>query len=141
MTTGSAGGRTGRARFVCVVDARHFPGAVALVNSLRLAGHDEEIVFVDAGLDQPQRDLVAPHVTLARPPEGAPLYFLKYAPVELPGEVDVDIVVDADVIVTRSLEPLIASAAEGRLVAFADRSRRRFFPEWADILGLPALRR
>ena len=38
-----------RAAFYCVADERYFLGAVGLVNSLRLVGHDEPVVCSTAG--------------------------------------------------------------------------------------------
>jgi hypothetical protein len=65
-------------------DSHHFVGAAALLNSLRLVGHDEPIFLVDAGLTSEQRDLVARHVTLIPAPEGAPTVFLTpLGPLEL----------------------------------------------------------
>ncbi len=54
---------------------------------------------------------------------------------------DVMAMLDADIIVTRPLTPLIASASAGKIVAFVDRLHDRFFPEWQSLLDLPPLRR
>ena len=43
------------AAFYCVADSRYFPGAVGLVNSLRLVGHREPILVLDTGLTDAQR--------------------------------------------------------------------------------------
>jgi hypothetical protein len=51
------------------------------------------------------------------------------------------VLIDADMIVTSSLEPLIERAADGRVVAFEDYRRDRFVPEWGELLELGALRR
>ena len=42
---------------------------------------------------------------------------------------DVMVLIDADMIVTRTLRPLIEDAAEGRVVAFRNHADR-FVPEW-----------
>lgn len=126
--------------FYAVADHRHFIGAVALVNSLRLAGHDEPVFLVDAGLTDLQRQRLAPHVTLLPAPEGvAPVYLAPVGPLARPAHVEV--LVDADVIVLRSLAPLVERARGGRFVAFVNDppNDTRFFPEWAAALGLPAL--
>jgi hypothetical protein len=128
--------------FYTVADDRHFLGAVALVNSLRLAGHREPIFVVDAGLTPQQRDLVAGHVDLISGPDGAPAVFLKvYGPLQRPA--DVAIILDADVIVLRPLTELIDAAAAGRLVAFVNNTPNhdRFFADWGPLLALGPLRR
>jgi hypothetical protein len=127
------------AAFYCVSDERYFLGAVGLVNSLRLVGHTEPIYVLDCGLTDAQRELISPHVTLVSDRSGAPPWLLKtIAPLRHPAEVMV--LIDADMIVTRSLGELIERAAEGRLVAVIN-DRDRFVPEWGELLGLGALRR
>lgn len=128
--------------FYAVADHRHFVGAVALVNSLRLAGHDEPVFLVDAGLTAAQRDLLARQVTLLDAPAGMPPVFMApLGPAARPAEIAV--LIDADIIVLRSLAPLIESARRGRLVGFVNDPPNdvRFFPEWADALGLATLTR
>jgi hypothetical protein len=127
-----------RAAFYCVADERYFLGAVGLVNSLRLVGHREPILLLDCGLDDEQRDLLEPEVELVTAPAGAPPWLRKTAiPLGRPAEVAV--LVDADMIVTRSLGDLIERAASGRVIAFRDR-QQRFFAEWGALLGLGAAR-
>ena len=58
--------------FYCVADQRYFPGAVALVNSIRLVGHREPIVLLDCGLTPAQRRLLEPEVELVTRPPGTP---------------------------------------------------------------------
>jgi hypothetical protein len=128
--------------FYSVCDSRHFPGAVALLNSLRLAGHDEPIFLVDAGLTAEQRSLIAEHVTLIPAPQGVPVFHLTpLGPLEHPASVAV--LLDADIIVVRPLADLIAVARGGRLVGFVNNepNHDRFFPEWSSALGLGPLRR
>jgi hypothetical protein len=50
------------------------------------------------------------------------------------------VLIDADMIVTRSLTELIETAASGRVVAFRDR-QQRFFPEWGELAELGTARR
>ena len=52
------------ATFYAVSDARYFPALVALLNSLRLTGHRNELVVGDCGLTPSQRDRLRPHCTL-----------------------------------------------------------------------------
>jgi hypothetical protein len=128
--------------FYTVADSRHFLGAVALLNSLRLAGHREPLFVVDAGLTARQRDMIANHVDMIRAPDGTPAVFLKaYGPLQRPA--DVAIILDADVIVVRPLTELIDMAAAGRLVAFVNNAPndQRFFSDWSSLLALGPLRR
>jgi hypothetical protein len=120
--------------FYCVADKRYFLGAVGLINSLRLQGHDEPIFVLDAGLETGQRGVLESHVTLVDAPTGTPPHLLKtIAPVANPAEVMV--LIDADMIVTRSLAALIRAAADGRVVAAED-GLDRYVPEWGELLGL-----
>jgi hypothetical protein len=125
--------------FYCVADERYFLGAVGMLNSLRLAGHREPVFLLDCGLTPEQRGILAPHVTLVPGPRDAPPYLLKtVAPLRHPAEVMV--LIDADMIVTRSLAGLIEKAAGGRVVAFRN-DTDRFVPEWGEILDLGTARR
>jgi len=127
------------AAFYCVADARYFAGAVGLVNSLRLVGHDEPIYLLDCGLTGPQRELLAACVTVVAAPTDAPPWLLKTA-APLAHPADVMVLLDTDVVVTRSLRPLIERAAGGRLVAF-ENPIDRFVPEWGELLDLGPARR
>ena len=122
------------AAFYCVADARYFLGAVGLVNSLRLVGHDEPIHLLDCGLTERQRELLAPEVVLVDAPGEAPPWLLKtIAPLRHPAEVVV--LIDTDMVATRSLARLIDRAREDRVVAFKDR-QDRFVSQWGELLGL-----
>src|SRR5690348_1230595 len=115
--------------FYSMCDSRHFPGAVALLNSLRLVGHDEPMFLVDAGLTDEQRTLIARHVTVIPAPEGVPVFRLPpFGPSKHPA--GVAILLDADIIVVRPLRHLIDVARNGRLVGFINDkpNHERFFP-------------
>jgi hypothetical protein len=128
-----------RTAFYCVTDERYFLGAVGLINSLRVVGHTEPVFVLDCGLNPEQRQLLSPHVTLVEAPGAAPPWLLKtIAPLRHPAEVMV--LIDADVVVTRSLDELIARAAEPRVVAI-ENDMDRFVAEWGELLGLGAVRR
>jgi hypothetical protein len=125
--------------FYCVADERYFLGAVGTINSLRIVGHTEAIHLLDCGLTLAQRKILAPHVTLVDAPAGAPPTLLKtIAPLEHPA--DVVVLVDTDLVVTRSLSGLIERAADGAVVAFRN-DMDRFVPEWGQVLDLGPVRR
>ncbi len=127
-------------RIYAISDSRFFLGLIALVNSLRLQGHHEPIIVLDCGLADYQREILSHETTVIAAPAGYPPHLLKYvAPLLHPA--DVMLLIDADVIVTRSLEPLIRAAEEGKIVAFTDRLHDRFDPRWSGLLGLEPLRR
>src|SRR5215210_3169387 len=105
-----------RAAFYCVADARHFIGAVGLINSLRLLGHAEPVFVLDCGLEPSQRELLSAEARIVAAPSDAPPWLLKtVAPLAHPAEVMV--LIDADMIVTRSLAEPIETASAGSLVA------------------------
>lgn len=123
-----------------VCDARFFLGLAALINSLRLHGHQEPIYVVDCGLTDKQRAELEPEANILHPEANLAPQLLKYAgPLQAPA--DVMILVDADIIVTASLEPLKDTARHGKIVAFTDALVDRFSPEWATRLELRETRR
>ena len=139
---GGPGGRqeTRTSAFYVVGNSRHFLGLVALVNSLRLVGHNEPIFVADCGLSEADRQRLAGEVTIVKvSAHGAP--HLAKAVVPLASPSDVMVLVDADIIVTRSLKELIDTARSGRIVAFADAVAHRFDKSWSALLGLGELRR
>jgi hypothetical protein len=128
--------------FYTVADRRHFVGAVALLNSLRLVGHTEPVFLVDAGLTDTQRARLKGLVTLLPSPAGMPpVYMAPLGPLARPAEVAV--IIDADIIVVRPLTEFVESSREGRVVGFVNDppNHERFFPEWATRLDLGVLRR
>jgi hypothetical protein len=125
--------------FFCVANDRYFLGAVGLINSLRLVGHAEPVYLLDCGLTDEQQELLAPHVKLVPGPTDQPPFLVKtIAPLRHPASVTV--LIDADMIVTRSLAPLIEDASSGRVVGFKDK-QDRFFAEWGELLELGTARR
>jgi len=127
------------AAFYCISSEIYFLGAVGLVNSLRLVGHTEPIYLLDCGLTPEHRELLDPHVTVVDAPRDAPPYMLKtVAPRRHPARVQV--LIDVDMVATRSLAPLIDTAQEAGVVAVKDRLDR-FVPEWGELLDLGPLRR
>lgn len=127
------------AAFYCVADERYFLGAVGMINSLRLHGHDEPVHMLDLGLTERQRELLAGEVELHAPSEQTPPWLAKtQAPLASPAQTMV--LIDADMIVTRPLTELIGEAARGRVIAFQNDSDR-FVPDWGEILELGPIRR
>jgi hypothetical protein len=126
--------------FYSVTNARHFLGTVALVNSLRRVGHAEPVILLDCGLEPWQRTLLAGEAAILPSASCLPPHLLKAeAPLARPA--DVMVIVDSDIIVIRSLQPLIAAARQGKIVSFADALADRFHPAWADMVRAPILRR
>jgi hypothetical protein len=120
--------------FYCVSNSRHFLGAVALVNSLRLAGHREPIYVADCGLSNAERAFLRPEVHIVPTKLGASAHLLK-SKVPATHPADVQILLDADMIVLRPLTELIEGARAGKIVAFAD-PLHRFYREWGELLQL-----
>jgi hypothetical protein len=127
------------AAFYCMSSAEYFLGAVGLVNSLRLQGHDEPVYVLDLGMNPWQRELMAAEATIVDPPAETPPWLAKtYAPLAHPAETMV--LIDADMVVTRHLGELIERARAERVIAF-ENNMDRFDPEWGPALGLGELRR
>jgi hypothetical protein len=125
--------------FYCVADSEYFLGLVALLNSLRLVGHAQDLFVLDRGLNRDQRVRLEPHVILVEEPDDQHPTLSKYfAP--LRSRAGVMVLLDSDMIVTRNLDPLIAKAVAGGVVAFAD-VIDRWFADWEQALDLPPLRR
>jgi hypothetical protein len=126
--------------FYSVADSAAFVGVAGLLNSLRLAGHDEPFFLLDCGLTAEQRAVLEPHATLVASGSDVPATAAKaIAPLQAPAETMV--LLDADVIVTRHLGELVARCAAGKIVVFPDDTPGRFFAEWAGLgLGTPVRR-
>lgn len=126
-----------RVAFYTVTNARHFPGVVGLVNSLRLVGHTEPVFVTDAGLHDRQRALLETVATVVVPPNGLQPELAKpFGPALHPA--DVIVLLDADVLVVRPLSPLIDLARAGKLVLFENNIPDRFFEDWSELgLGTP----
>ncbi len=125
--------------FYCASSELYFPGAVAMINSLRLQGHDEPIFLLDCGLTPAQRRLLEREVTIVVGEPDTPPYMLKtIAPRLHPAEMM--LLIDVDIVVTRPLIDLFERAAPGRVVAFENDSDR-FVAQWGDVLELGAVTR
>ena len=110
-----------------------------MINSLRLMDHREQVFLVDCGLTRSQRACLDGHVTLVPAATDAhPALQRHVAPLQYPS--DVMVLLDTDVIVTRSLSDLISRAAAGKVVAFSN-DHSRYFPEWSKVTNGRAPRR
>jgi hypothetical protein len=129
------------ARFFTTSDAAYFPGLVALLNSLRLTGHEQELVVLDLGLTEPQRAALESKVTLYELPEGLTRHSMFVKPFPALIEPDgVVVLVDSDMIVTSSLEPIVQRAASGKICAFPNHysALTRRYDEWSELFELAA---
>ncbi len=97
--------------FYTAADANYFLGLAGLVNSLRLLGHPEPVIVVDRGLAGWQRTLLEDHVVLVPAPPGLhPFSCVWEGPRLRPAETMV--LIDADMVVTRHLEPIVSPGQE-----------------------------
>lgn len=131
----------GETTFYTLATGAYFPGTVALLNSLRLCGNPGELIVADAGLDAEQRSSLERHVEIVPMPAdlAARLTLAKPYAGRLQ-ERGVAVLIDSDMLVTRSLERYIALARRGAICVFADHAeaRERRFEEWGRLLGLRA---
>lgn len=128
--------------FYTVANAPYFLGLAGLVNSLRLTGHTQPIVVLDAGLTPAQRQALAAQCEFVAPPPGtvsSPVLWKIAGPQARPAEIVV--IIDSDIVVTGSLEPTLDAARRGRVCAYPDPDDGRWFAEWDVALGLPPMRR
>jgi hypothetical protein len=128
------------AAFYTVSDADYFVGTVALLNSLRLAGHTDHFFVADCGLTERQRQLLAPHATLVDASLHGVAHHAKLRAV-MEHKADVMVLLDSDMLVLRRLDDLIRHSADGSIVAFADPLSDRFDPRWSELLRLGDLHR
>lgn len=128
--------------FYAVTDDRFFIGAVGLINSLRLMGHEQRIVLLDCGLTEHQRNVLALECELIVLPDiqGTNPQLLKpfAALLHTHGTV---VVLDSDLIVTRPLDSVLEMAKNGRLCACSDPESERWFAEWEQVFGLSGVPR
>jgi hypothetical protein len=125
----------GNCTFFTVADSRYWFGAVALVNSLRLVGHEEPVVVLDTGFSRHQRARLEAAAEVVEPPVPVRTPFLAKWLLPLARDSSVPVLLDADLVVTRALTPLLAEVERGRVVAFVDRLATRGFSEWDALAG------
>jgi hypothetical protein len=127
--------------FFTISDARFFPGTVALLNSLVITGNLASLVILDVGLTDAQRFRLDPHATVVKIPgelKAHPAVFKAYPRFFPPSGVVV--IIDSDMIISRSLGDVIARAASGKICVYPDPASRsgRWFKEWETELALEA---
>jgi hypothetical protein len=125
--------------YYTIANAQFFPGLVALLNSLRLSGNHGELVVLDRGLVDLQREMLAPHASVVRLPDeqvAHPAVLKAYAQAFDP--TGIVMIIDADMMVVHALDWVAGRAAAGRICLFPDPIPDRWFAEWADILELRA---
>lgn len=127
------------ARAFTVADDDYFLGAVALYNSLRVTGNGLSLTVLDVGLRSWQRELLQTECEVLTPaqPVGLPYLAKFWAP--LRSDAEVVLVIDSDIVVTRSLADVVERARAGRIHAHVDEPvTGRRFPEWSEIFALRA---
>jgi len=131
------------ATYYTITDEAFFVGTVILLNSLRLTGNEGELVVLDCGLTPTQQERLGRHarVVPARRESGYWGYPLK--PFAWSPETDgVVVMIDSDMLVTGSLDPLVRDAERGRIGVFVDLMAilgdlpNRSFSEWQTTFGL-----
>ena len=125
-------------RFYAVSSARYFPGVVGLLNSLRITGHQHQLVVGSVGLTAQQKAALTEHCRVEEIPVGAKSNPLLYKPFPYLLNPDgIVIVLDADIIVTSSLKRIFKQAEEGKICVFPDPGGDdRWFVEWESLLQL-----
>lgn len=125
--------------YYTVSNDAYFLGTVALLNSLRVTGNEGELVVLDAGLAPARRAALEGHAKIVSiPDDRGHAWLLKPFP-HLLGVEGVVVMIDSDIIVTAPLAPLTSLAGEGKICvypAWTTAARRRWFPEWEEMLQL-----
>jgi hypothetical protein len=128
--------------YYTVSDHRFFLGTVALFNSLRLTGNNGNLVVLDIGLAQNERESLLVHAQVVSPPPqiaGAnPITLTPYPHFFAPSGTIV--LIDSDILVTGRLDGILTSAREGKVCVYPDMpgARNRWFAEWEKTLRLRA---
>jgi hypothetical protein len=124
-----------------VSNETYFPGTVALLNSLRLSGNDIDLLVLDRGLSPQQRSRLEAHAKVVQLPlpHGREVADILVKPLaRLVQPTGILVIVDSDMIVTASLEPIMALCARGKVCAYRDPQSERWFREWEEIMELQA---
>jgi hypothetical protein len=132
---------TAEAACFTVSNENYFAGTVALLNSLRLSGNGMDLVVLDRGFSPHQKSLLAPHSSVvnftSELSEQLPDVLMKPL-AHLIEPVGVLIILDSDMIVTRSLDHILSLCNRGKVCVYRDSQHDRWFPQWEQTLGLRA---
>jgi hypothetical protein len=128
----------GPTTFFTVSDAAFFPATVALINSVRLMGSTDEVCVADAGLRSDQIERLRTHARVVQVGSAVPRnpQLLKPFASRLQPAGTV-IVIDSDMILTGPVDDVVAMTEQGRICAYADPERDRWFLEWERLFDLP----
>lgn len=126
--------------------AGYLPGTLALIDSLRVMGFEGEVTVLDTGLDNHERAALERRASVRTLPGDPSIHAVLRKPrLHELGPEGVVIVVDSDMIVTRSLAHVVAQAEAGKICLFPDHPSTgdRAFPIWEKTfeLGAPLRRR
>jgi len=126
--------------FYTISNEPYFLGTVALLNSLRKTGNDGSFVVLDAGLSRSQRLRLEGQAAVTRVPGDVSRPSLLKAFVRFLDPSGVIVIIDSDMIVTRSLGYIVDRAAKGKICVFPDDSSQgaRWFKDWEKGFGLKA---
>jgi hypothetical protein len=128
--------------FFTICSAAYLPGLIGLGNSLRLLGHRSPIVVADCDLTPNQREILRPHCTLFTVPGHEIKNPTQYKPfAHLLNPTGTVVIIDSDMIVTKSLATILATAARGKICVFPDLEEGRWFAEWQGIFDVKPPRR
>ncbi len=119
-------------------DSGYFVGVVALLNSLALTRNTHRLVVIDLGFTSTQVSQLEEFADVIQLPETPRLpYFVKPL-VHRIRRTDVAVWIDADIMMTRALTPLLERAAAGAICLVPDPDQDRWFPEWETLFELRA---
>lgn len=116
-------------------DERFFPGAVAMMNSLRLTGNHGELVVLDRGLTVEQRRLLGPHARI-HPVDPQIHPFLVTASIRKLADSGTLCWIDGDILLTRGLDHMRALTEIGKVCMYPDSPANRWHSEWQEVFAL-----
>jgi hypothetical protein len=136
-TGSNEGDEVSETTFFTISNAHYFLGLCGLIKSIRLTGHHNRLVVLDCGLTQSQRDVLNPHCTLFEMPRelaSNPMLFKPFPYLLNPtGRI---VIIDSDIIVTRSLSDILKLVDTGKICISPDVLEDRWFEEWKQIFEL-----
>jgi hypothetical protein len=121
--------------------AGYLPGTLALIDSIRVTGFEGDVTVLDTGLEGHERATLERRATVQTLPGDPSIHaVLRKARLHELGPEGVVVFIDSDMIVTRSLEHIVAQAEAGKICLFPDHpsSGERAFPVWETAFELRA---